>query len=177
VAAFDLIPSPAENLPDIKITGNIEQAGTQLSALYTLSGEINSILLPTPSIPPTRKHDLWKATCFEFFIAPAGQPEYWEFNLSPSGNWNVYHMDAYRQVNMREEEKVTSLPFTFQKTDIQINLEISVNTASFLAANQKLEVGIAAIIQSNYKVETYWALAHPNPQADFHHRDGFVIAL
>ena len=177
MAAFDLIPYPAENLPHIKITGDIERAGTQLSARYTLSGEINSILLPTPSIPPTRKHDLWKATCFEFFIAPAGQPQYWEFNLSPSGNWNVYHMDTYRQVNMREEEKVTNLPFTFQKANTQASLEISVNIASFLPATQKLEVGIAAIIQSHDKAETYWALTHPNPQADFHHRDGFVIAL
>jgi hypothetical protein len=177
MAAFDLIPYPAENLPQIKITGDIERTGTQISALYTLRGEINSILLPTPSIPPTRKHDLWKATCFEFFIAPAGQPQYWEFNLAPSGNWNVYHMDDYRQVNMREEEKATSLPFTFQKTNTQINLEISVNTASFLPSTQKLEVGIAAIIQSYDEVETYWALAHPNPQADFHHRNGFTIIL
>ena len=124
MASFDLIPYPAENLLHIKITGDIERAGTQLSARYTLSGEINSVLFPTPSITPIRKHDLWKATCFEFFIAPAGQPQYWEFNLSPSGNWNVYRMDAYRQVNMREEEKVTSLPFTFQKTDTQINLSL-----------------------------------------------------
>ncbi len=177
MAAFDLIPYPAENLLHIKITGDIERAGTQLSARYTLSGEINSIIFPSSSISPMRKHDLWKATCFEFFIAPAGQTQYWEFNLSPSGNWNVYHMDAYRQVNMREEEKVTSLPFTFQKTDIQINLEISVNTASFLPSTQKLEVGIAAIIQTANETETYWALTHPNPQADFHHRAGFVIAL
>ncbi len=177
MASFNLIPYPAENLPQIKITGDIERAGTQISACYTLSGEIHSVLFPAPSIPSTRKHDLWKATCFEFFIAPTGQSQYWEFNLSPSGNWNVYHMDAYRQVNMREEEKVTDLPFTFHKTDAQASLEISVNTASFLPMSQKLEVGIAAIIQSHDKAETYWALNHPNPQADFHHRDGFVMTL
>lgn len=177
MTSFNLTPYPAETLPRIKITGDIELAGTQLTAHYTLSGEINSILYPAQSIVPTRKHDLWKATCFEFFIAPAAQPEYWEFNLSPSNNWNVYHMDAYRQVNMREEEKVTNLPFTFQKTSTQASLEVSVNTESFLPANQKLEVGIAAIIQSHENIETYWALTHPNPQADFHHRDCFVILL
>lgn len=174
---FDLIPYPAENLPEIKITGEIERAETQLSVRYTLSGEINLILFPEPSFFSARKHDLWKATCFEFFIAPAGQPEYWEFNLSPSGNWNVYHMDAYRQINMREEEKVISLPFTFHKTNTQATLEITVNTAAFLPGSQKLEVGIATILQSHDKVETYWALTHPNPQADFHHRNGFEIIL
>ena len=177
MAFFNLIPYPAENLPRIKITGEIERAGTQLTARYALSGEINTVLFPTQSILPTRKHDLWKATCFEFFIAPAGQPEYWEFNLSPSGNWNVYNMDAYRQVNMREEEKVTNLPFTFQKTTAQAILEVSVNTASFLPVSQKLDVGIATIIQSHDNLETYWALTHPNPQADFHHRAGFTILL
>lgn len=177
MTSFNLTPYPAETLPRIKITGEIERAGTQLTAHYTLSGEINSILFPAQSIIPTRKHDLWKATCFEFFIAPAAQPEYWEFNLSPSNNWNVYHMDAYRQVNMREEEKVTNLPFTFHKTNSQAILEVTVNAASFLTVSQKLEVGIAAIIQSHDKAETYWALTHPAPHADFHHRDGFVIAL
>jgi len=177
VASFNLIPYPAENLPRIKITGEIERTGTQITVRYTLSGEINAILFPAQSIPLIRKHDLWKATCFEFFIAPAGQPEYWEFNLSPSGNWNVYHMDAYRQVNMREEENISSLPFTFHKTSSQAILEVSVNTASFLPVTQKLDVGIAAIIQNHELFETYWALKHPNPQADFHHRAGFIINL
>ena len=122
-----------------------------------------------------RKDDLWKMTCFEIFIAPEGQTQYWEFNMSPSSNWNVYHMDAYRQVNMREEPLFVSLPFTLHKTDDELNLDISINLSSILLLDQKTNIGITAIIQTFGGHESYWALTHPGTQADFHMRDGFTI--
>lgn len=172
---FTLIPFPANELPRIKITGEIEQTEHQLFASYSVKGDIASILVPKATELPMRKHDLWKMTCFEIFIAPKGQAQYWEFNLSPSGNWNVYHMDAYRQVNMREEPSFTALPFMFHKTDDEANLEISVDLSSIFSASQKINIGLTAIIQTLYGSESYWGLTHPGAQADFHIRDGFTI--
>lgn len=173
---FALIPYPANELPDIKITGEIERTENQLSLRYRVSGNIASILMSEAVDVPTRRHDLWKMTCFEFFIAPEGQTQYWEFNLSPSGNWNVYHMDAYRQVNMREEPLFTTLPFIFHNED-KASLEISVDLSRIISANQKINIGIASIIQTRKGSESFWALAHPGSQADFHQRDGFTIQL
>ena len=119
-----LIPYPAPRLPAIEITGTVSRQNNILSIRYKVHGDAVNILLPTPS-SPTRQHDLWKASCFEFFIAIQDQPQYWEFNISPSGDWNVYAMDAYRQVNMREESAFTQLPFEFTKTKTEISLDIS----------------------------------------------------
>ena len=43
-----------------------------------------------------RTDGLWRHTCFEAFIAAAVRPEYWEYNLSPSGAWAAYHFTGYR---------------------------------------------------------------------------------
>jgi hypothetical protein len=33
------------------------------------------------------------------------------------------------------------------------------------------------VIQTQDRHETYWALVHPQPQADFHLRDSFILEL
>ena len=149
----------------------------RLSIRYAVTDEIDSVLLPALSNSPARKHDLWKATCFEFFIAIKDQPQYWEFNMSPSSNWNVYAMDAYRQVNMREELAFTQLPFEFKKTNDEITLDISVDLNPILEPAQVLQIGVTAIVQTDAGNESYWALAHSAPQADFHVRDSFILEL
>jgi hypothetical protein len=174
VQRFRLIPFSSDTIPHISINGTIKRVDNQLSIHYEVSGDIDQILLPAPSTF-TRKHDLWKATCFEFFIAIKDQPRYWEFNLAPSNDWNVYAMDAYRQVNMREESVFTQLPFEFGKTSEKNSLEISVNLNPILPPEQTLQIGIATIIQTTTENETYWALIHPGQDADFHLRDSFVI--
>jgi len=173
--AFKLIPYPAENIPSIEITGTVTLQDNILSIHYSLHGEKNNILLPEPSIS-SRKHDLWRTTCFEFFIAPKDQSQYWEFNMSPSGNWNVYAMDAYRQVNMREEAAFTQLPFEFRKMNAEIFLDISVDLNPILQPESILGIGITTIIQTADSNESYWALAHPGQQADFHLRDSFIMS-
>jgi hypothetical protein len=177
VKSFKLVPYPASDLPKIQITGEIERVENRLFIRYAVTREINSILLPALSNSAARKHDLWKATCFEFFIAIKDQPQYWEFNMSPSGDWNVYAMDAYRQVNMREETAFTQLPFEFRKIDGESSLDISVDLNPILQPESILEIGITTIIQTKDGNETYWALAHPGQQADFHLRDSFILEL
>ena len=153
------------------------RAENNLSIHYEVHGEIEQILFAASSSTPARKDDLWRATCFEFFIAIQDQPQYWEFNMSPSGNWNVYVMDAYRQVNMREETAFTQLPFEFRKTNDKVLLDISVDLNPILRMEQPLQIGVTAIIQTTNRNESYWALAHPGPHADFHLRESFSIRL
>ncbi len=180
---FELIPYPADHIPNIRIAVDIERNENQLSLLYGVKGAIDNILLPEPSIP-TRQDDLWQATCFEFFFALPDAPDYWEANLSPSGAWNLYHMDAYRRIGFRQETAIQQLPFEFRKLDARgpidiymYLLEASLNLSPMLPASQKLLVSITAIIQTLDGNETYWALAHPGPQADFHLRESFTIRL
>jgi hypothetical protein len=177
VQTFRLLPYPASDLPKIAITGEIERMENQLSIRYDVTGEIDSILLPTPVNFPSREDDLWKATCFEFFIAIKDQPRYLEFNMSPSGDWNVYAMDAYRRIGFREETTIHQLPFEFKPLSASLSLDLSVDLTPLIHLQQKIQLGITAIIQTRNGNETYWALAHPGPNADFHLRESFVIKL
>jgi hypothetical protein len=170
---FNLVPYPAEALPNVKIAGALERTQNQLSIQYELQGEIEQIVFPRISPFPVRADDLWKATCFEFFIAIPNQPQYWEFNLSPSGDWNIYIMDAYRRVGFREENRIGQLPFQFNKN----KLELSIDLKHLFPESQKLQIGITAIIQTTNGIETYWALTHPGPQADFHLRESFTLTI
>lgn len=174
---FQLIPFPSNVLPNIHINGLVERVENELSIRYVVQGEIENLLLPTASASPARKHDVWKATCFEFFLAILDQQRYWEFNLSPSRDWNVYAMDAYRQVNMREEIAFTQLPFEFRKTNEALLLDISVDLSPIVRPAKDIQLGVTAIIQTKDVIETYWALAHSGPYADFHVRESFVIEL
>jgi hypothetical protein len=177
VKPFSLIPYPASDLPQISIRGAVERTADQLSIRYSLAGDAASILLPVQADIPTRKHDLWKATCFEFFLALPSQPHYWEFNLSPSGDWNVYRMDAYRQVNMREETSFMQLPFEFRQVEEELSLAVSIRLSSILSSQEPALLGLSAIIQTAARRESYWALAHPGSQPDFHLRQSFTIEL
>ncbi|HKJ38543.1 MAG TPA: DOMON-like domain-containing protein [Anaerolineales bacterium] len=164
-------------MPKINIIGEMERKDEHLSIHYKVSGETDQIVLPALSKSPTRKDDLWKATCFEFFIAIKDKPKYWEFNMSPSGDWNIYAMDAYRQVNMREEKVFEQLPFEFESNNTYLSLNISVDVSPIIRLEQNLLIGIATIIQPKDKSQTYWALTHPTSQADFHTRESFILSL
>lgn len=174
---FRLIPYPADSLPKIDISGEIIRSGNNLLLHYEVNSGSDQILLPAEASTPSRMDNLWKATCFEFFLAIPNQPGYWEFNMSPSGDWNVYKMDAYRRVGFREEAAFTQLPFVFRKTDNKLSLDISLGLSPIFQPQQTVQVGITAIIQTLDGNETYWALAHPAPQADFHLREGFTLSL
>ena len=144
---------------------------------YSLVGEIENILFPASSLRPTRKDELWRTTCLEFFFTIPDGPQYWEFNMSPSGDWNVYHMDAYRRVGVREETSIQQLPFAVQKDVDCLSLKVSVDLSPIIRQENIVQVGISSVIQTKDEIESYWALAHPNPQPDFHSRECFILVL
>jgi hypothetical protein len=174
---FRLIPYPANDLPTIDITGEITREKNQLSIRYEVRGDLEQLALPPLSVFPTRKDDLWKATCFEFFITIPNQPQYWEFNMSPSGDWNAYKMDAYRRIGFREEISIKQIQFEVRKDASEFFLNANVGLNPIIHHDDTLNVGITAVTQTKDKLESYWALAHPGPQADFHLRESFLIHM
>jgi len=177
VQTFSLVPFPASRLPKINVNGEVSRVENQLSIHYEVTGDIDQILLPVQCSLPSRKDDLWKATCFEFFLAVPDQPRYREFNMSPSGAWNVYVMDKYRRVGFREESEIAQYPFEFTKSNKRISLVTSMDLTPVLSPSQNIQLSITAIIQTKDENETYWALAHPGQQADFHLRESFILSL
>jgi hypothetical protein len=175
--SFTLIPFPAPHIPAISLTGNISLQDHILTLNYFVTGNLEEVLLPPISAEPARKDELWKATCFEFFVAVKDQPGYWEFNMSPAGDWNVYRMDAYRRIGFRSETGLTELPFTIKKQANEFSLNVTLGLTPIVLPEQDLQMAITAIIQTKDGNETYWALAHPAPYADFHLRESFILEL
>lgn len=174
--SFSLQPFPlASPLPSLKITGNIARHVNRLTIRYALSGPLMEVMLPL-AVEPARKHRLWEETCFEFFLGVKNSPQYWEFNLSPAGDWNVYRFAAHRQ-GMQAEMAFMSLPFSVQNQPDSLLLALELDLDQIVQATQALEAAISAVIKHGDGGVTYWALTHPGRQADFHQRSSFIIEL
>jgi hypothetical protein len=113
----------------------------------------------------------------EFFLAQPGSPSYREFNLSPSGHWNVYRFESYRE-GMREEERVPGLPFRVTRDGERLRLFLETDIGKLLIRPVgEIEAGICAVLRSAAGGASHWALAHPCPRPDFHHRGGFLLKI
>jgi hypothetical protein len=173
---FILQPFPSQDsISELKITGNISRADNNLNLNYQILGNLSQIKIPTATDNPQREDRLWETTCLEFFLAIKDSTQYWEFNLSPAKNWNVYRFSDYRE-NMTRETAINSLPF---ESDIQsngLNLSLQLDLNSIISPQIKLLAAISAVIETQEQI-TYWALIHPDSTADFHLRDSFIIEL
>ena len=177
MSSFKLQPFPTDIIiPQIDISGQIDRVDNLLSIEYLVQGELDRVEVDPPTDSPTRKLELWTANCFEFFIGVAGLPNYWEVNLAPTGDWNVYALDDYRQ-GLRPEIAFGSLPFTIDRSANSLRLNLKFNLSKIIERNLKLEVAITAVIKSTQNEISYWALTHAGTEADFHRRDSFTIEL
>jgi len=175
--SFSLKPFPAAGLlPHLEITGNIGRRSGTLTISYALLGTLREVAIPAPADIAGRKNALWEETCFELFLAITNSDQYWEFNLSPAGHWNVYRFKSYRQ-NMQEEPAFTSLPFSSERQPDALRLSLEIDLDKIILTDQALKVAISAVIKPVNGKITYWALAHPGLQADFHRRDSFMLNL
>ena len=171
---FSLIPGNVADAPKITITGHIARQHNHLDIQYLLAGDTANVIIPTAK-SPQRRYDLWDHTCFEFFLGIQNQPGYWEFNLAPSLDWNVFRLTDYRQ-GIAEELKLDSLSFSILQNDF-FQLSLTVDLAELIDTPAKLEVGIASVVEDSQHQLSYWALKHPAATADFHARDSWAIAI
>lgn len=161
----------------LEITGKTARRDNSSLCLgFLVAGDVAKIDIPAPAGLPLRKDWLWKETCFEMFVSEKGSSRYWEFNLSPSGHWNVYRFSAYRE-GMREETAFESLPFSTNRADGSFSLSLEIEPARFIEADRLLAVGVSAVIKGKDGGTSFWALRHCGERPDFHSRESFVIEL
>lgn len=175
--SFTLKPFPGEeNRTDIKIPGTIGRRGNTLSLGFAILGDLSELDIPSPEDSPGRRDRLWEETCLELFLAEKKSVRYWEFNLSPGGNWNAYRFTSYRK-GMREEQAFGSLPFRVLTEPGVIRLSLDLGTGKIIPAGMTIEVAVCAVIRTVTGETSHWACVHPGPRPDFHRRDGFSLAF
>lgn len=128
-------------------------------------------------LPAKRRDGLWQTTCFELFIKEANTDscfEYFEFNFSPSTEWAAYKFERYR--DGRVDVSLSVDPFIERGLENdQYVIEVDVDLSDI--PPRQLQIGLSAVIEENDGTKSYWALAHPPGQPDFHHGDCFALQL
>jgi hypothetical protein len=174
---FSLTPFLSDRcVSPVRIVGTIARHAGTLSLSYRLRCHGQPLLIPAPAAIPERRHGLWKDTCFELFLAAKGAPAYWELNLSPAGHWNVYRFSSYRK-GMAEESAFAALPLKIAAETDGLSLGLEIDLNNILPAALSLEAGSSAVLRHADGAITWWALAHPGPQPDFHDRSSFRLFL
>ena len=171
---FDLIPHP--DTPPVSIRAvQFEPSGNADEILLTLRVDGSENLAIPDGQSSTRTDNLWKTTCFEMFLNPAGTEQYFEFNFSPSSQWAAYVFDSYRH-NMRNlclpiEPQVERGIEAGEDFVIEVKLDLTSIPSGLL------RMGLSAVIEELDGTKSYWALAHVPGPPDFHNRDCFIATL
>ncbi|MBP0018171.1 MAG: DOMON-like domain-containing protein [Cyanobacteria bacterium SBLK] len=177
IQVFYLVPFPSGIVDsNLKISvGICRQNNCSLFVDY-MAEHIENLAMPPISDKFSRKHELWQETCFEFFLKFPNNSQYWEFNLSPSGDWNTYCFEDYRE-GMKEEERLTRSSFFIITRANKLSLNTTIDLSAIASPEQVFEMAVSAVTKSKNGDIIYWALTHPEQQADFHHPDSFTVTL
>lgn len=143
-----------------------------LALVWRLAGDLAALRIPgaATALPPER---LWAHTCFEAFVGTPGEAAYREFNFSPNGQWMRFDFSGCRE---RIESPVLPAPQITPRLAGDV-LELAVRLGAEQLPPGELCVGLTAVVESVGGRHSYWSLRHPAGQPDFHHREGFALAL
>lgn len=132
---------------------------------YRVKG-VEALVTPQAA-PPRRADELWKRTCFEFFVKPDEGEDYYEFNFAPSGEWAAYRFTGYRA-------GMTELPLSPPVIEwASGEMRVAVDLSGLPEGDWC--VGLTAVIEEADGKRSFWALAHPPGKPDFHHEAGFAF--
>jgi hypothetical protein len=163
----------ATGRPPFVVTAAVRRDPGKLIFRLAIRGA--GLVVPEPGKAGRGRRDgLWRRTCAELFLGAAGRPGYLEWNLSPSGDWNLYRFDDYR-AGGRPEPAVTEAAPRVTRTGDELVVEADLPLDLLGLDEGPLEVGVCAVLQAADGSLTHWSLAHPAARPDFHDRRGFVL--
>ncbi|MBU1567307.1 MAG: DOMON-like domain-containing protein [Proteobacteria bacterium] len=174
---FQLRPfAPVRDSHGFCFGGSLHRLPGVLAIEYRLEGDLRSVVWPAPCAAISRRHDLWRQTCFEIFFGIPGESAYWEVNLGPGGCWNLYHFTDYRQ-GMHEDASVDRLTCHMARDGDTFSLACRINVKKIVPDCLGLEVGAAGVVFDTTGAVSYWAIDHLEAMPDFHIRKSFLIVL
>jgi hypothetical protein len=155
------------------ITADAERVGVEVLQLrYLLAGDTSKIVLPAISAP-VRRDGLWKTTCFEVFLAmPDG---YMEYNFGPSSEWAAYSFAGYR-AGVQPVDVIGPEIF-LDSASGWFEVEVDLILPERFQSDEPLNIALSAVIEETDGTRSFWALAHPPGQPDFHHPTCFAATL
>ena len=128
-----------------------------------------------------RQDGLWNGTCFELFAREPGTTGYIEFNFAPIAAWAAYRFTG-RRSGMKALAGISAPHLVDGRLedrahDIESHYEFAATIARDGMLAGRPQIGLSAIIEEKDGTKSYWALAHPPGEPDFHHPDCFALEL
>ena len=161
-------------LQGIELQAEALHQANVLRVRFRLEDPGASVTMPPASATPQRRDALWQSTCFEVFFGVAGDPGYWELNLSPNGHWNAYRLEDYRQ-GLQAEPSITTLPYSLKRSSTRLELNLELPLGALVESDAGLEVSVTAVLEQAQDGCSYWAWTHAGAVPDFHQRASFCL--
>ena len=144
---------------------------------YVVTGMIADLRIP-PVTTTARVDGLWRHTCFEAFVRASPGGAYYEVNLAPSSEWAAYRFEGYRSGMFPVSEmSVPGIETRSEADRYELRASLALDDLPDLPGDAPWQIGLSAVIEETGGGKSYWALAHPPGEPDFHHADCFALAL
>jgi hypothetical protein len=169
-----LSPHPETPCPAVEsIAVRVRDGSQHLEFDYRVAGQIDHLAVPAPA-PAARVDGLWQHTCCEAFVGQRGLAAYREFNFAPSGHWAAYDFTDTRSRGADPALAAPAIEAASSATELQVIVRIAVRD---LGASGPFDLGLSVVVETRDGRRSYWALCHPAPHPDFHHRAAFALRL
>jgi hypothetical protein len=176
--------------PDVPISGvrrvaagaEVAAAAALLRFHYMLEADPVAIRVPALVADAGRMDKLWTHTCFEAFIGFPESSAYLELNFSPSGQWAAYRFDSYRQGMAPALQAAPRVALRRLAERLELRAEVKLGSLPSIgvgsgASRRRLRIALSTIVEDREGRLSYWALRHAPGRPDFHHPEGFALAL
>jgi hypothetical protein len=148
-----------------------------LAITYTIEGDLTRLRVP-PRRRPRIARELWQHTCCECFVALKDGPGYHEFNFAPSGEWAAYAFAKYREGESLADEALNPRIAVHSAAErLELDASIPLDRLSAMHPRHGIALALAAVVEDERGVLSFWALNHAPGKPDFHHPDSFVLEL
>ncbi len=154
---------------DIAIEVAFRQDSTHFTLEYKLSGKDLSQIAAlvecesSPRNPPQQASELWKTTCFEFFLFSENTPNYYEYNFAGT-SWDRMFFEDFRKKGTPN----TSEPATINSLSLKRLNEELLYTAKLAAPTGVFHLSPTVILEHRDGRQDFYALKHGVEKPDFH---------
>jgi hypothetical protein len=171
---WELLPHAAA--PPIGVRGMTASLLSPVNGWVRLRWRVQGVaaLAVPPFAGAGRADELWRTTCFELFVQPAGGAAYAEFNFSPSEQWAAYDFTG-RRVGMSDRTVPRPPVCTLRLGGDLAIFDVAVPQSALPTGY--CAIGLTAVIEETGGAKSWWALAHGGAAPDFHDPACFTAAL
>ena len=159
-----------DNKTTVKVKITIRH--NQLMLDYQILGDLSHYHFPQKT-KQERADELWKETTFELFIAPLNSDEYWEINISPSTQWNMYHFTSYKEG--MKASNIISLPSikTYEyQNEYRLSFKSIIPKEYF---DRVFSINLCVILLDQKGERHFYSIERRKRLPDFHDRDTFFL--